>query len=216
MSDMPEKQSEIIKFHEVVSTIPSHHQLVKVNRRLRTAVLFLTVVVFLFGLSLVPDPLVEQSYKNLTTKTIAAEGNSPLISSEVSNLKGQLIGLISGSIENKLKTLEDSVKSGTIDHSLGTIADLKNDIKVLRTYSVVTKKEDLVVSNQDLAEEVTHLKHLIYATLSSCGLMFVAATGVWIRRRKRLPYKETRSLGKSLFVKLFPDINSTVLLSGQR
>ena len=121
-----------------------------------------------------------------------------MVSTEVNNLKGQLIGLLSGSIESKLKTLETSIKSGTVDNSLGTIADLQNDIKVLRSYSEPTNKPQAAVSNVQLAEEVTHLKHLIYASLASCGLMFVAAAGVWVKYRRRLPYKEVKKgfLGK--------------------
>jgi hypothetical protein len=194
---MPEKRTEIVKIHEVVRTIPSHQQLMKVNRLLARVVFLLTLVVFVFGLFFVPDPKLMTSQKKLSATAIAAEGTNPAISSEVNELKGQLIGLVSGSIESKLSSLETSIKSGTVDNSLGTIADLKNDIKVLRTYSEAPKKDNVVVTNQDLSQEVTHLKHLIYATIASCGLMFVAAAGVWIKYRKRLPYKEIRHfLGK--------------------
>jgi hypothetical protein len=195
---MPEKRTEIVKIHEVVRTIPSHQQLMKVNRTLMGAVLFLMLVVFVLGLIFVPDPNLVQGREKLSASGIASEGMNPAVSPEVNALKGQLIGLVSGSIESKLKTLENSVKSGTVDNSLGTIADLKNDLKVLRSYSDNPQKAQTVVSNVQLAEEVTHLKHLIYATLASCGLMFVAVAGVWVKYRKRLPYKEIKKgfLGK--------------------
>ena len=195
---MPEKHTEIVKLHEVVRTIPSHQQLMKVNRVLMGVVLFLMLAVFAFGLFLVPDPNLVQGHNKLSATAIAADGMNPAVSSEVNALKGQLIGLVSGSIESKLRTLETSIKSGKVDNSLGTIADLKNDIKVLRSYSETPKKQNLAVSNQDLAQEVTHLKHLIYATIASCGLMFVAAAGVWVKYRKRLPYKDIKKgfLGK--------------------
>ena len=195
---MQEKRTEIIKLQGVVRTIPSHQQLMKVNRLLVGAVLCLMLAVFILGVVFIPDSDVVNSYKKINAAHIAAQGMNPAVSAEVNNLKGQLIGLVSGSIESKLSALEASIKSGTLDNSLGTIADLKNDIKVLRSYSEPPDKPQAVVSNVQLAEEVTHLKHLIYMSLASCGLMFAAAAGVWVKYRKRLPYKEIKKgyLGK--------------------
>ena len=189
---MQEKRTEIVKIQGLVRTVPAHQQLVKANRLLVGAVCFLMLVVVVLGFLFVPSSD-GTGYKKISVPNIAATGMNPAVSAEVDTLKGQLIGLVSGSIEGKLRTLEDSIKSGTVDNSLGTIADLKNDIKVLRSYSDSPKKPEAVVSNVQLAEEVTHLKHLIYATLASCGLMFVAAAGVWVKYRKRLPYKGVRS-----------------------
>jgi hypothetical protein len=156
------------------------------------AVFFLMLIVMVLGFVFIPSSNEVIGYKKISVSTIAAEGMNPVVSAEVNTLKGQLIGLVSGSIEGKLKTLEQSVKLGSVDNSLGTIADLKNDIKVLRSYSDMSKKEEVVVSNQDLAQEVTHLKHLIYMSLASCGLMFAAAAGVWVKYRKRLPFKDIK------------------------
>ena len=190
---MPEKSTEIVKFQGVVETIPTQQQLVKVNRLLLGVVLFLMVSIIVLGLLFIPNADTVNSYKKIKATEIAAQGMNPAVSNEVNNLKGQLIGLLSGSIESKLKTLEASVKSGTVDNSLGTIAELKNDIKALRSYSEPTNKPQSVVSNAQLADEVTHLKHLIYASLASCGLMFVAAAGIWVKYRRRLPYKEIKT-----------------------
>lgn len=186
---MQEKRSEIVRIQGVLQSIPSHQQLMKVNGLLRGAVFFLMIIVLVLGFVLLPSTNAAQNYNKTNISSIAATGMNPALSAEVNNLKGQLIGLVSGSIESKLKALESSVKLGSVDNSLGTIADLKNDIKVLRSYSGDPQKEVSVVSNIQLAEEVTHLKHLIYMSLASCGLMFVAATGIWVRYRKRLPYK---------------------------
>ncbi|NOU22747.1 MAG: hypothetical protein HOO93_13375 [Methyloglobulus sp.] len=188
---MQEKRTEIVKIQGLVRTVPAHQQLVKANRLLVGAVCFLMLVVVVLGFLFVPSSD-GTGYKKISVPNIAATGMNPAVSAEVDTLKGQLIGLVSGSIEGKLRTLEDSIKSGTVDNSLGTIADLKNDIKVLRSYSDSPKKPEAVVSNVQLAEEVTHLKHLIYMSLASCGLMFAAAAGVWVKYRKRLPYKEIK------------------------
>lgn len=198
MSDMQEKRSEIVKIQGVLQSIPSHQQLMKVNRALLGVVFFLMLIVFVLGLLFIPGSDEVTSYKQSSVANVASTSMNPVVSAEVNSLKGQLIGLVSGSIESKLRTLEESVKLGTVNNSLGTIADLKNDIKVLRSYSDAPKKAEPVVSNVQLAEEVTHLKHLIYMSLASCGLMFAAAAGVWVKYRKRLPYKEIKKgcLGK--------------------
>jgi hypothetical protein len=195
---MQEKRTEVIQIQGLVRTIPSHQQLVKVNKMLMGTVFFLMLIVMVLGFVFIPSSNAVTGYEKINVSTIAASGMNPVVSAEVNLLKGQLIGLVSGSIEGKLKALEQSVKLGTVDNSLGTIADLKNDIKVLRSYSDSPKKSEAVVSNVQLSEEVSHLKHLIYASLASCGLMFVAAAGVWVKYRKRLPYKEIKTgyLGK--------------------
>jgi hypothetical protein len=195
---MQEKRTEIVKIQGVVRTIPTHQQLVKINQMLMGAVFFLMLVVFIVGLVFIPDADVTENYAKINATGFAAQGMNPVVSAEVNNLKGQLIGMVSGSIESKLRSLEESIKSGTVNNSLGTIEDLKNDIKVLRTYSEIPKKEQASVSNQELAKEVTHLKGLIYMSLVSCGLMFVGAVGIWVKYRKRLPYIEIKTgfLGK--------------------
>lgn len=191
---MPEKRAEIVKIHGVVRTIPSYQQLAKANRLLLGFVFFLMCVVIGLGLFFIPNP--ELSLGNSKHNAIAAvQGANPAVSPEVSALKGQLVGLVSGSIESKLKSLENSIKSGADTNALGTIADLKNDVKTLRAYTEPPRKPETVavVSNVQLAEEVTHLKHLIYMSLASCALMFVAAAGVWVKYRKRLPYKDIKT-----------------------
>jgi hypothetical protein len=116
----------------------------------------------------------------------------------VHTLKGQFVGLVSGSIESKLRTLEESIRLGAASNALGTIADLKNDVKVLRSYSEPVNKDSAVIDNAQVMREMSQLKRLIYLTLASCGLMLAAVAGVWLKNRYRLPYKETviRHLGK--------------------
>ncbi|MBK8814139.1 MAG: hypothetical protein IPN42_00850 [Methylococcaceae bacterium] len=194
---MQEKRTEIVKFQGIVKTIPSHQQLMRVNKMLMGAVFFLMVVVFILGLVFVPNPDIVTDYNKIYAVNLAAQGMNPVVSKEVNNLKGQLIGIVSGSIEGKLITLEESIKSGSLKNSVGTIEDLKNDIRVLRSYTQAPAKDDTVVSNQELVQEVTQLKGLIYMSLVSCGLMFAATASVWIKIRKYLPYQEIkRILGK--------------------
>jgi hypothetical protein len=113
------------------------------------------------------------------------------LSVEVNALKSQFVGLVSGSIESKLRSLEESIRRGSVSSSLGTVEDLKNDVKILQSYSEPIKKEHAVVSNEKIIQEMSHLKHLVYLTLASCGLMLAVVAGIWYKIRYRLPYKET-------------------------
>lgn len=182
----------------VLQRIPSHHELIKVNRLLLTIVCSLMVVILIAGFLLFPTDSFISSYRKATaTETYAAEMN-PVLSSEVNALKGQLVGLVSGSIESKLNALEESIRIGSVSSSIGTIEDLKNDLKVLRSYSEPAKKAKADISNEQLMQEMSQLKRLIYVTLASCGLMLAAVAGIWIKNRNRLPYKEIKTsyLGK--------------------
>lgn len=195
MSDTDKIKSEII----VLERMPSHQALMKTNRRLVAGVLFLMTFIFVAGILLLPSNNFLDRYKKITSADAYAAQINPRLSAEVDTLKGQLVGLVSGSIESKLRTLEESLRSGTINNSLGTIEDLKNDIKVLRAYSEPVKKEQVAaVANEQLIQEMSQLKRLTYLTLASCGLMLAAVAGIWIKNLNKLPYKEviTRYLGK--------------------
>jgi len=202
MSDTDKTNSVVEALHgnapAVLQIIPSHHALMKVNRLLLTIICSLMVVILIAGFLLFPSQSFINSYRNATaTETDAAEMN-PVVSAEVNALKGQLVGLVSGSIESKLNALEESLRVGSVSSSIGTIEDLKNDLKVLRTYSEPAKKANTAISNEQLMQEMSQLKRLIYVTLASCGLMLAAVAGIWIKNRNRLPYKEVKTsyLGK--------------------
>ncbi|MGR9117138.1 MAG: hypothetical protein ACU85E_15365 [Gammaproteobacteria bacterium] len=182
----------------IIERIPSHQSLVKVNRLLLYTVFSLMVVVFLMGFFLMPSHNALSSYKRVQLEEVYRARANPVLTAEIDNLKAQLIGLVSGSIESKLRTLEQSVKLGTVSYSLGTIEDLKNDVKVLRSYSESVKEDKVRLTNERLLNEMSQLKDLIYFTLASCGLMVAAVAGIWIKNRKWLPYKASRRglLGK--------------------
>ena len=182
MSELHKTKSEVV----VLQRIPSHQGLVKVNRWLMAMVFFLMSVIVVGGFFLFPANDITRFKKSEATM---AEMN-PVLSAEVNTLKGQFVGLVSGSIESKLRTLEESIRLGRVSNSLGTIEDLKNDVKVLRSYLEPAKKEKEVLANEQLMQEMSELKRLIYVTLASCGLMLAAIVGIWFKNRYRLPYKE--------------------------
>lgn len=161
------------------------------NRLLLKLVFALMLVVFMLGSFLLPAHDMAEELKEkqaIEVATTAENLKNPVLTAEIDSLKGQLVGLVSGSIESKLTKLEKSIKLRSVTGSLETVQSLKEDIKVLRTYSqpLVQKKQQEVVANKMLAKEVSHLKNLIYLTLGSCGLMFAALAGIWFKGRKQL------------------------------
>lgn len=195
MSDMREINSEIVDAQGggrsvILQTMPSHQGLMKINKLLLTVVFFLMAVVLILGFLLFPSHDVVPNYRKATSSEAYAAEMSSVLSAEVNMLKGQLIGLVSGSIESKLRILEESIRLGAVSSSLGTIEDLKNDVKVLRSYSGPAQKEQVAIDSEQLMLEMSQLKNLIYLTLASCGLMLAAVAGIWIKNRNRLPYKD--------------------------
>lgn len=191
MSDKPDINSQIVEIRGHLQAMPSHYGLMKVNRLLLAIVVSLMTLVLLLGFFLLPDQ--EASVKKITSATHYRAEMSPILSAEVDALKGQMVGLVSGSIESKLRILEQSIRLGSVTNSLGTIEDLKNDVKVLRSYSepAVTVKDDkTAIVNEQLLQEMSQLKKLIYVSLASCGLMLAAVAGIWLKNLNRLTYKK--------------------------
>lgn len=198
---MPKFEPEFtpVKGREVVllSNVPDHQSLIKANRYLLMLVFALMTIVFLLSFLIVPDyDVVEQIQRRQQLSEAAQAVQNPAVSDEINTLKSQLVGLISGSIENKLRVLEDSIKLGSLSASMGTIQDLKNDVRVLRSYSEPPAKVVNSQINEKLVEELSHLKNLIYLIFASCGLMIAAIAGLWLRNRFRLPHQISAFLGR--------------------
>ena len=179
----------------ILQAVQKHHALVKANRFLLMLVFALMASVFVMGLFLMPKQSVLNDLKANKAATAAYALQNPAISAEINTLKGQLFGLVSGSIESKLRSLEENIKRGSVVDSLNTIQDLKSDVKVLSAYTnapQVKAQEDAV--NQQLIKEMTDLKDLVYLTFASCGLMIAAVAGVWIRHRYRLTHQKNHTI----------------------
>lgn len=179
-----------------LQNMPQHRGLVRINRILLLMVLLLMFVIFLLGFLVLPDKdmLENDKINQKTDATIYAISN-PTLTDEINFLKGQFVGLVSGSIESKLRILEENIQMGRLSPSLGTIQDLKNDIKILQAYSAIPENKAIKsqLSNRVL-REVSQLKDLIYLTLSSCGLIIAALGGIWIKNNYRLVYHESKAM----------------------
>ncbi len=175
----------------VLQTIQPHHALVKSNRFLLRIVYLLIAMVFLLGLMLIPR---QNILEQLGRHKIAENTQNPVLSAEVKQLRGQMFGLVSGSIESKLKSLEDNIRKGSISDSLETISELKSQIKLLDNYSQEPSAQaKQAVVDEQVFKELSELKGLIYLTLVSCGLMIAAIAGVWLRNRYRLTHQQSKA-----------------------
>lgn len=179
----------------MLQAVQKHHALVKANRFLLMVVFLLMLVVVVMGLLIMPK---QKSVVDAKVSQVAAAAyalQNPAISAEINALKGQLFGLVSGSIESKLRSLEENIKRGSVVDSLNTIQDLKSDVRVLSSYSyspLVKAQDDDV--NQQLIKELTELKDFVYLTFISCGLMIAALAGVWLRHRYRLTHQRNHTI----------------------
>ena len=179
----------------LIQAVQKHHALVKANRFLLAMVFVLMVAVFVMGVFLMPKQKSLSDLKANQADVAAYALQNPVISAEINVLKGQLFGLVSGSIDSKLRSLEENIKRGSMVESLNTLQDLKSDVKVLSTYSNSPQAESKgAVANQQLIKELTDLKDLVYMTFISCGLMIAALAGVWLRHRYRLTHQRKNTL----------------------
>ena len=183
-----------------VAVINSATQLsvLKMNRLVLAVIISLMAAVIVMGMFLVPDSKMTNNLVQVQSPVELYDVQmNPVLSAEVDALKSQLVGLVSGSIESKLKVLEDSLRTGTItDTGLDTIHALREDLVVLKTYSetgagrmIAKKYLPAPVVKLDavaLAEEVSQLRSMINFLITSCGLMFAAIAGVWVRRQYAL------------------------------
>ena len=195
-------------------------EVVKLNRYLLMAVLALMAVVILLGLLLIPNSnsLLRVSVAKQNPPEIYNVPMNPAVSVEINMLKAQLVGLVSGSIESKVRILENSIRTGIISSTdMGTIQDLKNDLQVLKTYSetgagrLIAQPElessehrnpTAAIVNEQLLKEISHLKGLVYISIVSCGLMLAAVGGVWLKSQYRhLGYDESENQAKKMLGK---------------
>ncbi len=200
-SDESDDSQKAVILHPILSR-ENELNLLKANKILVYTVIALALVVVLFGFFLLPKQNMLNEFERQQVLTeIQKQYINPALSEEIKLLQSQLVGLISGSIESKLRILEETIKSGNLSTTgMGVIQDLKNDVIVLKTYSktgagrliatnnAITEKK----LNKQLMDEVSQLKNLLYASIASCGLLVAAIAGVWYQGRYRLVDDSTK------------------------
>ncbi|MGR8933762.1 MAG: hypothetical protein ACU837_05140 [Gammaproteobacteria bacterium] len=186
--------------------------LLTVNRILFGLFACLMVLVVMLGFLLFPanSLLTDLEARQRTVDVNNPAHSNPALSLEVNALKGQVVALIGVAIESKLKLLEENIRADNVTAvDLGTIQEIKNDVKILRNYSdssvnaLAEHKSDIanraaMLSTGQLLNEFLQLKYLIYFSIASCSLMIATVGGVWLHNRYRLEHhKIGRLLGKN-------------------
>ncbi len=198
MSDLRKKNKQNKQMRNIaVLNSATELGVLKMNKLVLAIILGLMAIVVFLGVMLVPaNDIIQKTAQAQRSMELYEMQMNPVISAEVDALKSQLVGLVSGSIESKLKILEESLHSGTISNTgLDTIYALQQDLVVLKTYSetgagrLIAQKYAPQVNKQTimLAEEVSQLRSLVQFLLTSCGLMLAAIGGVWVRKSYALP-----------------------------
>jgi hypothetical protein len=201
MRDLKSELVDVVAKRNIVilQNMPHHQGLVKANKILLLVVCSLMLVILILGFLILPENKVLERYTaSQNPKSVVYALNNPVLTDEVNILKGQFVGLVSGSIESKMRILEESIQMGHVNTSMGVIQDLKNDINALKSYSALSSRKEVKKPLSDrVIKEVSQLKDLIYLTLTSCGLIIAAIGGVWIKNNFRLSYQKPKvALGK--------------------
>lgn len=168
------------------------------NRWVLGVIVGLMAIIVFMGAFLIPQEESLSFVRAQKTVELYDRQMNPVLSAEVDALKSQLVGLVSGSIESKLKVLEDSLRTGSIGLTgMETIHSLQDDLQVLKTYSktgagrlIASKSPVASVSQVSLVAEISELKSLVNLLITSCALMFAAFASVWVRKRYLLAYSD--------------------------
>jgi hypothetical protein len=205
MSQQPELSPQSTPAESVRSLYhPLHQQrLIRANQVLLLAMIALmTVVILLSSFLLSSHDLVSELKEKQAVESTSAAKN-PALNVEVDALKGQLIGLVSHTIETKLKSLEKNIERGRPLTALETVKSLKDDVSMLRSYAkpllplALEQTPEPTESTKVLIQEVSQLKSLIYMTLGSSSLMLVALSGIWLKSRRQLARYPAHYLDKT-------------------
>lgn len=127
-----------------------------------------------------------------------SNATKPFISTEIAQLKAQLMGLISGSINNKLHILEAGIRDGDAGRGeLLVIQALRSDFKLLQSYTPETSSgpngggvsgfETKSRQYLDLLilQEISYLKSILYFGIAFCGITVFFTGGMWLRAMDR-------------------------------
>lgn len=124
---------------------------------------------------------------------------------KLESLQDRMTVFVADSVETKLKTLESKVVAGAVGiQEVKTLEELKGEVKLLEKYSVgkggrltdssrldhvrfqATPSSQNTASNSELLYEVAQMKHLLYLSIASCGLVGLMIGGHWWQSQSRL------------------------------
>lgn len=174
----------------VLRNMPLQQSLQKANKVLLLLVALLMAVVLLLGVLLLPAGNTLENYHKQKSQALATAVANPALAEEINNFKGRFVGLLSGSIESKLRVLKSNIQNGKTGESMAAVDDLQKQIQLLQTYVTPSKP---ATPSDTILQEVSQLKKLLYFILSSCGIIIAALGGIWIKRHYRLVYYDNKT-----------------------
>jgi len=166
-------------------------------------------------------------FKRFEDQLRAESGDTAKIriyNAQLESLQDRMTGFIAGSVETKLRALENSVAAGTVGaQEIRMFEELKNELKLLETYSAgksgnFTDQTRLdhprfqaapgfgqPVPNGELLREVLQLKILLYFSIASCGLFGAMVCGYWWQQHSRFKRLQAPFSGVALLTKTTGD-----------
>ncbi len=137
---------------------------------------------------------------------------------EIQTIKNQFGMLLVGSIENKVNSIEQKIRLGTVSRKdIILIQGLKNDLKILKSQtfnsfstgtgfnnrhtgdSTISSRLSSIVEKESLAKEISNLYNFVYVGFASFGLIFTAVGGLWVRNYCLIKHLDSR-LSKTSFL----------------
>ncbi len=196
-----------IQNHSEQSVLSSHKQsfvrLQWISRAIMGSCFVVLGVTILFGYAVMSQNSFKSmdSYEVINHDPVREIIANPILSADVEMLKGQMVSIISGSVKTKLAQLQESISAGQVSNKeLLLLNELTKDINAMRAVStpnvgVGSVDQSVLVSKGSqnpaiLLKELSNLKLLVYLTIVSCGLMFVASAGVWLQTRLILQHHD--------------------------
>ncbi|HIG91545.1 MAG TPA: hypothetical protein EYQ77_03890 [Methylococcaceae bacterium] len=189
-----------IQNHSEQALLSSYNQsfvrLQWISRAIMASGLLVLMITVLFGYSVFSQSPLKSisSYGMPNHLPLGKIVSNPALSADVEMLKGQMVSMISGSIKAKLIQLQESINAGKVTgKEVVILSDLTKELDALRAVSTpsvgVGSVDQSVLASKNsehpaiLLKELSNLKLLVYLSIVSCGLMFVASAGVWLQAR---------------------------------
>jgi hypothetical protein len=125
---------------------------------------------------------------------------------KLERIQERMSAFIAESVEGRLRALESNVSAGTVGaDEIRTAQELRNELRLLEDYSA-GKGGDLTDSSRleharfqatpgsasasamtaEILGEAVRIKHLLYLSIASCGLIGLMVSGYWWQQNARI------------------------------
>jgi hypothetical protein len=155
---------------------------------------------------------VERTLTNLDSKNSLENADDSKIrqyTQKLDALQNSMSVFIADSLETQLKILETKIKDGSIGpDEIKTFKELKAELKLLENSTSGRDGNVIDMSKLDhprlqalagaqpqsqsqlILNQMIQLKHLLYVSIASCGLVGVMVGGYWLQKNQKLRYAQ--------------------------